>query len=134
MRKKSNYIEGVPNWRQHNGVDKRNWYETGLQIIITLGNQSREDSESNSWDHTNTNNLIPGSIHTIVDRPSRKSRRNGTFGVWVEGVHGKVFTWFHEWWPYTPLVTMTRKAPVLQRTVKPTGMERLNKPELRRTK
>jgi len=101
-------------------VEKVNHILPGLQIRITLGSPSRENTEFTSWDHTNTNNIIPQTIHTIVSPPSKRSRKNGVYGVWVQGVNGKVFLWFHEWQPYIPPKPMVRKKfPELIRTKKP---------------
>jgi len=121
--RKSKLLPNVPIWRQHDMIDKRDWKEVGSQIIITLGGPTKDNNECNSWDHNNTNNIIPNTIHTIVDRPTRKSRRNGEFGVWVNGINGKVFVWFHEWYPYVPPAVMMRtKYAVLVRTKPPKGL------------
>lgn len=103
------YIKSLPNWMQHNGIDKSTWIIPGLQIKITLGSSKENDNESTSWDHTNTDNLISGTIHTIVAPPSNRSKKNGVFGVWIPGVKDKIFVWFHEWHPYTPPIQMVRK-------------------------
>ena len=98
-------------------IDKHDHIKPGLQIKITLGSPTREDTEFTSWDHTNTNNIIPNSIHTIVDPPSKKSRKNGVYGVWVNGINGKVFLWYHEWIPYIiPVKIIRTKLPVMVRT------------------
>lgn len=94
-------------------IDKHWHIQVGKQIKIVLARCERV----HTW---NSHNLIPGTIHTIVDRPSRKSKRNGDRGVWVNGTEGKVYCLFYEWLPYIPKVKMVRmKEPqVMIRTKK----------------
>lgn len=82
-------------------IDKYDHIQPGKQIKIVLARCERV--------HTaHSRNLIPGSIHTIVDRPSRKSLKNGVRGVWIEGINGLVYALFYEWVPYIPMIRMTR--------------------------
>lgn len=81
-------------------VDKHDHFEVGKQIRIVLARCERVHTH-------NSRNLIPGSIHTITDRPSRKDLRNGVRGVWVDGTVGKVYALFYEWQPYFPPMTRT---------------------------
>jgi len=60
--------------------------------------------------------IVPGSIHSIVDRPNRQSRRNGDMGVWVDGLTEPVFVRFWGWKPYVEPVQMTRVKPVQEMT------------------
>jgi len=113
-------------------IDKHTWIEPGLQIKITLGAPSRENNEFNSFDHNNTNNIVPNSIHTITDRPTRKSRKNGYYGVWVEGIAGKIFLWYHEWIPFIEPVTMQRTKQTIIRTKQ--TITRNKYPAVQRTK
>lgn len=49
-----------------------------------------------------------GEIYTIVDRPSRRSHKNGWNGAWIEGRLGPVYAWFFQWNPYFPPKQMQR--------------------------
>jgi hypothetical protein len=57
-----------------------------------------------------------GTIHTIIDRPTRKDHKNGHFGAWIDGVFGPVYAWFFEWEPYYPPMRRTE----MKRTTFPT--------------
>lgn len=78
------------------------------------------------WEET----AYAGDIHTIIDRPTRKSRKNGDAGVWIEGRLGPVFAWFFTWEPYTAPVRTVFK---MSRTKQP-PMVRTNAPMMRRSK
>lgn len=83
-------------------INKVEHIEPGLQIKIVLARCDRLHKEYDSW------HLIPGSIHTITDRPSKKSSRNGNFGIWVDGPEKKVFVRFFEYIPYIAPIKMVR--------------------------
>ena len=100
-------------------INKENHTETGLLIKVVL---------ASAYDHLYkpyAKNIIPGSIHEIVDRPSRRSRKNGDMGVWVYGTdEEKVFVRMFGWQPYFAPKPMQRtkqtfirnKFPSVQRT------------------
>lgn len=97
-------------------INKESHIETGLQIKIIL---------ASCFDHTYipfSKYIVPGSVHTIVDRPSRKSRKNGDMGVWIEGTNDeKVFIRFFGYVPIATSVQMTRtKRPEMIRTTQHT--------------
>lgn len=97
-------------------IDKKEHIEEGKQIKIVLG-RCREVSENQGY-------TVLGEIYTITDRPSKRSRKNGDKGVWVENGDEPIFVWFFEYRPYTEFHPMLRtKAPIrtientIQRTV-----------------
>lgn len=115
-------------------VEKRTHIWPGSFIKIILSPYGLRADESNMW------NLYPGSVHEIVDRPTRKSRRNGDMGVWVDGVREPAFVRFFCWNPFikkAPMkrkaIPMTRNEPVMKRTVEPI-MRRTVEPPMRRRK
>lgn len=94
-------------------VNKETHIQTGKFIKVVL---------ASAYDHQYkpyAKQIIPGSIHEIVDRPSRRSRKNGDMGVWVDGTDDeKVFIRFFGYSPYFPKVEMTRTAmPEMRRTI-----------------
>ena len=94
--------------------NKHTHIEPGLCIKVILCPFGLSKSENNLW------NLIPGSIHTITDRPNRRSRRNGDMGVWVDGIVEPSFIRFHTWIPYVvPKMVRKAKPVVMTRTIKP---------------
>jgi hypothetical protein len=94
-------------------IDKHSWTEVGTEIIICLARCERVHTEF-------SRNLVPGSIHTITDRPNRKALKNGDKGVWVNGSGGPVYVLFYEWLPYeskkAPEQMVRTKRPLLVRT------------------
>jgi hypothetical protein len=92
-------------------IDRTKHIETGLQIRIVLA--SCYDFIYRPY----AKYIVPGSIHTIVDRPSRKARRNGDMGVWVEGTDDeKVFVRFFGWLPYVQKKSMQKTEFAFTRT------------------
>jgi hypothetical protein len=87
---------------------------TGKQIKIILSVIPADPSRK--WDIA----AWAGEIYTIIDRPHRKAKKNGQNGVWIEGIFGPVYAWFHEWEPFIPMVrtkyTMIRTNKALVRT------------------
>ncbi|MFA5934950.1 MAG: hypothetical protein WC827_03645 [Candidatus Paceibacterota bacterium] len=76
-------------------INKQTHIEPGKQIKIVLA--SAYDQKYKEVAKL----IIPGSVHIITERPSRKARRNGDMGVWVEGTDGeKVFVRMFGWIPY----------------------------------
>lgn len=98
-------------------IEKELHVEEGLQIKMILSPYGLRKEESNMW------NLKPGSIHTIIDRPSRNSRKNGDYGIWVQGNFEPAFIWFFCWIPYFAPNPMQRTLHKMIRT-KNTSMQR----------
>lgn len=74
----------------------------------------------------NDRSIVPGKVFTIICTPaSRKDRRNGNNGVWIQGQEKPIFVWFFEYEPYIPPIEIqrTKKSFILKRT-----------PKLKRTK
>lgn len=100
-------------------IKKEDHIETGLVIKIVLA--SAYDRCYQEYAKL----IVPGSIHEIVDRPTRMNRKNGDMGVWVQGTGGqKVFVRMFGWIPYIAPKPMQRtvysfvrkKFPSMQRT------------------
>ena len=99
-----------------NKIEKKDHIEVGQQIKIVLG-RCRVVSENQGY-------TTLGEIYTITDRPSKRSRKNGDKGVWVENGDEPMFVWFFEYRPYVEFHPMLRtKSPIrikeiaMQRTV-----------------
>lgn len=103
-------------------IDKHNHIESGLLIKIILA--SCYDEQYKKF----AKNIVPGTIHEIIDRPNRRARKNGDMGVWISGTNEiPVFVRFFGWTPYVPEVKMTRtKAPEMRR-IKPLAFQRIKK-------
>lgn len=97
-------------------VNKETHTEPGKQIKVVLA--SAYDHQYREYAKL----IIPGSIHEIVERPSRKARRNGDMGVWVEGTdEEKVFVRMFGWQPYFAPKAMQRTKQNFTRNKYPFG-------------
>lgn len=97
--------------RFHTNIDKHTHTHPGKQIKIILA-RCKEVSIRHGYTELN----VP---YEIIDRPNRRSKRNGDGGVWVNIDGNSTFIWFFEFIPFIP--------PIVKKMV------RLNPPIMKRT-
>jgi len=78
-------------------IDKKTHIYPGLQVKMVMQRCDAVHEDHDSWE------LEHGTIWSITNPPSRRVRKNGEGGVWVQGAERPLFVWFFEWIPFFPI-------------------------------